>query len=90
VWLAGLIVVCFVGGALTPANAHKAKEFIREFGWGLDGCVGLFDLIRVDRLAVQPPHLSGKPPELGRFVSVPTVRKHNCRRQLDRRRRKVK
>src|SRR5208282_1276427 len=29
VWFAGLIVMCFVGGALRPANAYKAKEFIR-------------------------------------------------------------
>jgi hypothetical protein len=40
VWFAGLIVTCFVGGALTPANAYKAKEFIREFSWGLDAYVG--------------------------------------------------
>ena len=41
VWFAGLIVLCFVGGALIPANALNAKEFIREFGWGLDAYVGL-------------------------------------------------
>jgi len=37
----GLIVLCFVGGALTPANALKAKEFIREFSWALDAYVGV-------------------------------------------------
>ena len=40
VWFAGLIVLSLVGGALTPANAHKAKEFIREFSWALDAYVG--------------------------------------------------
>ena len=41
VWFAGLIILCLVGGALIPANALNAKEFIREFGWGLDAYVGL-------------------------------------------------
>jgi len=36
VWFAGLIVVWFVGIALTPVNAYKAKEFMRTFGWALD------------------------------------------------------
>ena len=36
VWFAGLIVVWFVGIALTPANAYKAKEFTREFVWAMD------------------------------------------------------
>ena len=40
VWLAGLIILCFVGGALTPANTFKAKEFIREFSWALDVYAG--------------------------------------------------
>lgn len=40
VWLAGLLLLCFVGGALTPDNVHKAKEFIREFSWALDAYVG--------------------------------------------------
>ena len=41
VWFAGLIVLCFVGGALMPVNALKAKDFVRELGWGLDAYVGL-------------------------------------------------
>ncbi len=40
VWFAGLIVLCFVGGALTPGNALKAKEFVRQFSWALDAYVG--------------------------------------------------
>ncbi len=39
VWFAGLIVVWFVGIALTPANAYKAKEFTREFAWAMDAYV---------------------------------------------------
>ncbi len=36
VWFAGLIVVWFVGIALTPANAYQAKEFTREFALAMD------------------------------------------------------
>jgi len=40
VWFAGLIVLWFVGVALTPASAYKAKEFIREVTWALDVYLG--------------------------------------------------
>jgi len=39
VWFAGLMVVWFMGLALTPANADKAKEFTREFAWAVDAYV---------------------------------------------------
>ena len=39
VWFAGLIVAWFVGIALAPANAYKAKEFTREFAWAMDAYV---------------------------------------------------
>ena len=40
VWLAGLLVLCFVGGTLTPENAYKAREFIHELTWALDAYSG--------------------------------------------------
>jgi len=40
VWVAGLVVLWFVCVALTPANAYKAKEFIREFTWALEVYAG--------------------------------------------------
>jgi hypothetical protein len=40
VWFAGLLVLWFVGIALTPANTYKAKEFIHEFTWAVDAYMG--------------------------------------------------
>jgi len=40
-WFAGLLGMWFVGIALTPANAHKAHEFVREFSWALDAYAGV-------------------------------------------------
>jgi hypothetical protein len=34
-WLAGLIILWFVGIAVSE-NAHNAKEFSRLFGWAMD------------------------------------------------------
>ena len=46
------------------------------------------DLSRVARLALQPSNLSGKAPELGPFVPVPTLWQYSPEQRVERRRRK--
>jgi hypothetical protein len=44
-WLLGLLALWFVGIALMPENAHKAKEFGQAFAWVADAYAGALVLL---------------------------------------------
>ena len=72
-WLAGLIILWFVGIAVQE-NAHNAKEFSRAIRLGDGRLCRRSGLSVVVYLAIQPPRVSGSAQTLGPFVHVPTLR----------------